>query len=89
MLNLNPANRNKGTTIEPTGTLRNWRLFTGMDGNTYCSGRVYGDVEQRFGDGDIITTSKVIGGPSETGLIHTQYSVYKLEGEGVNDVRPR
>lgn len=87
MHSLNPDKRNEGSTEQPTGTLRNWRLYTAMNGNTYCSGKIYGDVMMRFADGELITTSRVIAGPLKDGTICTQYSVYKLEGKGVNDVK--
>jgi hypothetical protein len=66
-----------------TGTLKAWRreVFEDEDGKEgyYYVGRVYGDVKNRFFDGQYIHTSAVNVGPVDGGLIFTENSVYQLD----------
>lgn len=49
------------------------------DGSRICTGAIHGDRKQRFRDGETVTTSKIISGPDERGIIHTRNSVYRVE----------
>ena len=48
------------------------------DGGTIAKGVILGDIHQRWRDGTVIWTSRIMEGPDPNGLIRTRNSVYKL-----------
>lgn len=65
--------------MEITGTLRNARrVKVGEDPRAPClRGNVFGDVRNRFRDGERITTSTITAEDGD--VFTTRYSTYKVE----------
>ena len=53
--------------------LRNW-----VKAGQYYYGEIYGDKKNRFEDGKVVRTSKVIEDVNANGIITTKNSKYKL-----------
>lgn len=59
-----------------TATLKNARAFDSGSSVRY-QGFIYGDVNGRFNDGELVITSAVVD--QDNDIIVTQNSVYKIE----------
>jgi hypothetical protein len=76
---MSAAKRNVGSAENPTATLKKWSI-RGEGSQCYIGGRLYGDQLKRGNDGTWWTTTYIIRGPTNDGLIWTENSVYKLDG---------
>lgn len=69
-----------------TATLENWRAYSFSEDITQVVGDIHGDTEQRWPDGTVIRTSKVVSGEFKEGeIIKTLNSTYLLGNKGVQD----
>ncbi len=60
-----------------TATLRDW-WFVQAGNHTAIQGRVFHDRKERFKDGDLITTSKILRLDFQNGIAVTRKSTYIL-----------
>ena len=67
---------------EVDGVIRDFKRFEIVEkGETrfYYTGYLFDDKKQRFADGEFFTTSLVVSGPDERGVIRTLNSLYILD----------
>lgn len=69
--------------VEITATLKGWAIQPIYQGSTaiVARGACFGDIRQRFLDGEQIRTSSITKVDLKNRLVHTLNSVYKLDVE--------
>lgn len=60
--------------MKPTGWLKGASIVQG-----HAEGRIYGDTKNRWADGTVIRTSRILSGPDSIGVIRTLNSFYVLQ----------